>query len=294
MRRNNSSVVLFFPLCKMHLQMISPWEITEFWEIFNVFQHFFHYQCLSSRFWNAENFHHQIQPEMCPVSCTQLCTKSESPLTTVCPCQSQAMLYVRSLHCTHLAGRNVQFWSVTFVMNRLSPLDLSVASWPKASASLQKESSCPLVTPIPGHIHRPSDKTCDTRCLIPVVNGVKYSDLFCPPMLSNVKCNDPWVYMLLFLHSLDIIKCQRVSEPSLFIFLGNVVEWQRQQEIHLKQTDIFFKICRGIQGNWTGSRQSTSRGSCVYQLQKNLSQSSDVSSVSMSLVLPLVHCDLDG
>lgn len=58
-------------------------------------------------FWKIVN--HQIQPAvMCPVNCTQLCTKGV-PLVSVCSCQSQAMPapYIRSLHCTHHGGRNM-------------------------------------------------------------------------------------------------------------------------------------------------------------------------------------------
>ena len=39
---------------------------------------------------------------------------------------------------------------------------------------------------------------------------------------------------------LDMVKCQPVCEPSLFVSIGNVVKWQRQQEIHTSR-HIFFK-----------------------------------------------------
>lgn len=50
-----------------------------------------------------------------------------------------------------------------------------------------------------------------------------------------------------------------------------------------------------IQGNYVpGSRQPTSYDSGVYQLQTNLSQSSQISSLSMSFVLRLANCDLES
>lgn len=105
-RTTHQFTLLFFPLSKMNLQLretvrqnssefrksSASSKISSILNIINVSSADFR------TFWKML-FHHQIQPAvMCPVSCTQLYKNCVPLVPTVCLCQSQDKLCVRSLH----------------------------------------------------------------------------------------------------------------------------------------------------------------------------------------------------
>lgn len=184
-------------------------------------------------------FHHQIQPVvMCPV-CTQLCTRIESLLSQQSsPVPGHAVCQISSLH-TSGWQEYVQLWWMLSAMNVWSllifhlppdtrPLHLYKVFWgvlelPKSqphSQAVAPDKTCNEVA-----------ESCGKGSQVLKTSRVHLS-LVCPPMLSikmsTAKCNDPRVLQVVSSSkSLDIIKCQLVCEPSLFVPLGNVVECQR-------------------------------------------------------------------